>query len=56
MNKVINKNYNTVETVPKSSRTIIETRKIRYHTTTHIHNCSLSWLGAGISIKSGGVK
>jgi len=52
MNKVINKNYNTVETVPKS----IETRKNRYHTITHIHNCSLSWLGAGFSIKSGGVK
>ena len=42
-------------TVPKSERKIIEKGKI-YTPDTHRHHHSLSWLGTGISTKSGWVK
>ena len=49
--KMKNKNYHTFGTGPKSNRTIVERDNI-----TQTHNRPLSWLGTGISIKSGGVK
>jgi hypothetical protein len=48
---MIIKIYHTVGTVPKSNSKIEERDKI-----TQIHDHSLSWLGAGTSIKSGRVK
>ena len=49
-----NKEYYTVGTVPKSNRQIIERDKIDT-LNTHIFNRLFSWLGANISIQSGGV-
>ena len=43
-----NKKYHTVETVPKSNRTIVERGKIDV--------CSLVLLGTGTATKSGEVK
>jgi hypothetical protein len=45
----------TVKTVTKSNKKIVEMDKVKYPI-THIHDCSLSWLGIGTSIKSGEVK
>jgi len=45
--KMKNNKYHTVKTVLKSNHKFVD---------THIHDHSLSWLGAGTSIKSGGVK
>jgi hypothetical protein len=47
--------YNTVGTVPKSNIRIVERGKSDIPN-TQIHDRSLSWIGTGISIKSGGVK
>ena len=44
------KKKNIVETVPKFSRKNIERGKIDT-SYTQIHDCSLSWLGIGTSIK-----
>ena len=54
-NKQKTMHYRTVETDPKSNRTIIERGKI-YTLNTQIHDHSLSWLGTGTSIQSGGVR
>jgi len=53
--KMENKKYHTVGIVPKSNIKIIERGKIDTPN-TKIHDRSLSWLGTGTSIKSGGVK
>ena len=50
-----NKKYNTAGTVPKSNIKIVE-RDTVDTPNTQIHNRSLSWLGTGTSIKSGGAK
>ena len=47
--------YNTVVTIPKSNIRIVERGKSDIPN-TQIHDRSLSWIGTGISIKSGGVK
>jgi len=47
--KTKTKKYHTVGTVPKCDRKI-DTPNI------HIHDRSLSWIGTGTSIKSGGAK
>jgi hypothetical protein len=44
-----NKKYQSVETVPKSNRKIVEIRKI-YTPNTHIHDLSVSWLDTGTLI------
>jgi hypothetical protein len=49
-----NEYYNVV-IVPKSIRKIVETDP-KSILLTHIHDRSLSWIGTGTSIKSGGVK
>ena len=46
--------YRTVGTVPNFNQKIVERGKM-YTPTTHIHDCSLSWLGIGTSIKSGSI-
>jgi hypothetical protein len=51
MNTRKNKKYLTVRIVPKSNRTIIERGKLDI-TNPQIHDCSLSWLGTGTSIKT----
>ena len=48
------KKYPTIRTVPKSNRKIRNRCKIDTPN-THIHDCSLSWLGTGTSIKNNGV-
>ena len=53
MNKMKNKKYCTVGTVPKADRKIVDRGKINIPN-THMHVCSLSYLGTGTSIKSGG--
>ena len=53
--KMKNKKYNTAGTVPKSNIKIVE-RDTVDTPNTQIHNRSLSWLGTGTSIKSGGAK
>ena len=56
MNKTKNKKkYHTVGTVPNSNRKIVE-RGTTDTPNRQLHDRSLSWLGTGISIKSGGVK
>jgi len=47
-----NKKYHTVRTVHNP----IENRGRIYTPNTQIHDCSLSWLSTGTSIKSDGVK
>ena len=54
-NEIKEKKYHTVETVLKSNRKIVERDKIDAPN-THTHDCSLSWLGTGTSVKSGGVQ
>jgi len=49
-----NTRYHTVGTIPKSIKTIVERVKIETPNNTQIHDNSLSWLGTGTSIKSGG--
>ena len=49
------KKKNTVGTIPKSKIKVIERGKID-PINTQKHDRSLFWLGAGTSIKSGGVK
>ncbi len=49
-----NKKYYTVETVPKPNLKI--DRGKMFTPNTRIQDNSLSWLGTGTSIKSGGVK
>ena len=51
MNTTKNKKYLTVRIVPKSNRTIIERGKLDI-TNPQIHDCSISWLGTGTSIKT----
>ena len=55
MNKMKNKKYHTVETIPKLNIKIVERGKIDTPN-TQIHDPSLSWLGTGTLIKSGRVK
>ena len=57
-----NKKHHLVAKVQKSNRKIVETEAKKvveahiYMTpNTHIHDPSLSWLGTGTSINSGGV-
>ena len=47
--------YHSVGTFPKSNSKIVERCKIDTPN-TQIHDRSLSWLGTGTPIKSGGVK
>jgi hypothetical protein len=54
-NKVKNIKYHTFGTIPKSNIKIVERGKIDTPN-TQIHDCSLSWLGTGTSIKCGRVK
>jgi hypothetical protein len=52
---VKNKKYHTVGTIPNFDRRIVE--KIKFdNLNTQIHDRSLSRLGTGTSIKSGGIK
>jgi hypothetical protein len=53
-NKMINKKYQAVRTVPQSNWKSAERRKINT-TNTHVHESSLSWLYMGISINSAGL-
>ena len=46
LNKVKNKKYHTVRTIPKSNIKIVERSKIDT-TNTQIHDLSLSWFGTG---------
>jgi hypothetical protein len=55
IDKMKNRKYYTVRTVPKSNRKIVERVEIDI-SNRQIHDRSLSWLGTGTSIKSGGVK
>ena len=48
--------YNTVRTVPTINKNIVETKAKLIHLTHISYDCSLSWLGTDISIKSGRVK
>ena len=50
-----NKIYHTVKTIQTSNTIIAERGKIKT-SNTQIHDRSLTWLGTGTSIKSGGVK
>jgi len=50
-----NKKYHNVGRVTKSNRNIIE-REAKSILPTQIYMTSLSWLGTGPSIKSGGFK
>ena len=50
-----NKKYHTVGTFPKFIRKIIE-RDLIDTPNTQSHDPSLSWLGTGTSITSGGIK
>jgi hypothetical protein len=52
---MIEKKYHTVRAFTKSNIKILESGKIDT-TNKRIHDRSLSWLGTGMSIKSGGVK
>jgi hypothetical protein len=54
-NKMKNKKYHTVGTIPKSNIKIAERGKIDT-TISQIHVRSLSWLGIGTSLKRGGIK
>ena len=54
-NKIKNKTYHIVGTVPKSNKKIVKGGKIDTPN-THTHESSLSWLGTDTSIKSGRVK
>jgi hypothetical protein len=47
--------FHAIGTIPSSNNRIVERNKIDT-TNTQIHNRSLSWLGTGTAIKSGGVK
>jgi hypothetical protein len=47
--------YHTVGTIRTSNRKIVDKEKIDTPN-TQIHDCSVSWLDTGTSIKSGGVK
>ena len=49
------KKYHIVRKIPKSNIKIEERATID-HSNTQIHDCSLSWLGTGTSITSGGIK
>jgi len=49
------KTYRTVRTLPQSNIKIVETGKIDT-SNTQIHDSSLFLLGAGTSVKCGGVK
>ena len=51
--KMKNKRYTTVRTVPKSNREIVERGE---SDNTQMHGQLLSWLGTGSSITSGRVK
>jgi hypothetical protein len=51
--KMKNKKYTTVRTVPKSTREIVERGE---SDNTQMHGQLLSWLGTGSSIKSDRVK
>lgn len=53
-NKMKNKKQ-IVGRIPKSNIKIIDRVKVDI-TSTHMHDLSLSWHGAGTSTKSGGVK
>ena len=55
LNKMINKKYHTVGTVPKSNRKIVERCKIETPN-TQIHDLSLSWFIIDTSIKKKWVK
>ena len=55
INQTKNKEYNTVGTILKSNIKIVERGNIDTPN-TQLHDSSLSWLGTGTSIKSGGVK
>jgi len=48
-NKMKDKKYHPVETVPKSYWKIVET-EVKLISLTHIHNQTLSWLGICISM------
>ena len=50
-----NKKYHTVRTVLKSNKKIVERGRIDTPKTQK-HDHSLSWLGAGTSVKNGRVK
>ena len=50
-----NKKYHTVRTIQKSNLKIVERGK-NDPPNKQIHDRSISWLGTGTSIKSGGVK
>jgi hypothetical protein len=52
---LINKKYHTVRTVPKSNRKIVKRYKIDI-LSTYTHDCPLSWLGTGTSMKGDRVK
>lgn len=54
VNKIINKKYHSVGTIPISNRKIVETDEINT-LSTHIHDRPFSWLGTGISLISGRV-
>lgn len=54
-NKMENNNFHTVGTILKSHIKLVERCKID-NLNTQIHDCSLSWLGPGTLIKSGGGK
>ena len=51
-----NTKYHTVGTIPKSIKAIVERVKFETPNNTQIHESSLSWLGTGSSITSGGGK
>ena len=51
-----NKNYHTFGKFRKFNRKIVERSKIDKSKITQIYDRSLSWLGTGTSIKSGGIK
>jgi len=50
------KKYHTVGTVPKSNKKIVETETKPISLDTHVRRRSLSWLGTGTSVTSGGIK
>jgi hypothetical protein len=48
--------YHNVVTIPNFNRTIAEIEAKSTHLIENIHDRSLSWLGTGTSITSGGIK
>ncbi len=55
IDKMINKNGDTVRTVPKGNRKIVERGNIDTPN-TQIHDHSFPWLCTGVPITSGGVE